>query len=133
MHYIILSEKKYYQILESIKYWTTMDCINWITNDTTKKLFNSDNKDFIPFVFAVFSTLNANIGVHKLKRIQLLSLLLLTSNFPYGGVFCQIGTGEGKSTIVEFLSAFLALTGNTVDIISSSPILAERDSKDKKR
>ena len=131
--YIILSEKKYYQILESIKYWTTMDCINWITNDTTKKLFNSDNKDFIPFVFAVFSTLNANIGVHKLKRIQLLSLLLLTSNFPYGGVFCQIGTGEGKSTIVEFLSAFLALTGNTVDIISSSPILAERDSKDKKK
>ena len=73
------------------------------------------------------------MDIYKLKRIQLLSLLLLTSNYPYWGVFCEIGMGEGKSTVVEFLTAFLASGGHIVDIISSSPILTERDAKDSKR
>jgi preprotein translocase subunit SecA len=127
--YLILSEKNYNQFLEKINNWDRIQCIDWINDN--KDLFNSNKKDFIPSVFAVFSVLNKNIGLYILKRIQLLSLLLLTSNYPNGGVFCEIGTGEGKSTIVEFLAAFLGLSGATVDIISSSPILAERDAKDK--
>lgn len=124
-------KKKSNQFWEKMKDWDIIQCSNWISDN--KLLFNSNNKDFIPNIFEVFSILNKNIGLFKLKRIQLLSLLLLTSNYPNGGVFCEIGTGEGKSTIVEFLTAFLALSGKTVDIISSSPILAERDAKDKKK
>ena len=129
--YLVSSEQKYSQFLENIKYWNTIDCIDWINDN--RHLFYSEDKDFISEVFAVFSTLNKCLGEYKLRRIQLLSLVLLTSNYPYGGVFCEIGTGEGKSTIVEFLAAFLALTGNTVDIISSSPILAKRDAEDPKK
>lgn len=39
----------------------------------------------------------------------------------------QVGTGEGKSCIVAMFAAYCALTGKNVDIISSSPVLAERD------
>ena len=132
--YLILSEIKYNEYLEKRKDWDIIQCSNWIS-DNKNNLFNSNNgnKDFIPEIFAVFSILNKNIGLYHLKRIQLLSLLLLTSNYPNGGVFCEIGTGEGKSTIVEFLAAFLALSGKKVDIISSSPILAERDAKDENK
>ena len=49
------------------------------------------------------------------------------------GVFCKINTGEGKSTIIQFLAAYKVLCGNKVDIVSSSPVLAERDAKDKKK
>ncbi|KTF74287.1 hypothetical protein cypCar_00042689 [Cyprinus carpio] len=39
----------------------------------------------------------------------------------------QVGTGEGKSCIVAMFAAYQAMVGNTPDIISSSPVLAERD------
>ncbi|XP_056625910.1 protein translocase subunit SecA-like [Triplophysa dalaica] len=42
----------------------------------------------------------------------------------------QVGTGEGKSCIVAMFAAYQALEGKTPDVISSSPILAERDAKE---
>ncbi|KAI5087931.1 hypothetical protein C0J45_22420, partial [Silurus meridionalis] len=42
----------------------------------------------------------------------------------------QVGTGEGKSCIVAMLAAYRAMNGASVDIISSSPVLAERDAKE---
>ncbi|XP_016383692.1 protein translocase subunit SecA-like [Sinocyclocheilus rhinocerous] len=42
----------------------------------------------------------------------------------------QVGTGEGKSCIVAMFAAYQAMMGNTPDIISSSPVLAERDAKE---
>lgn len=42
----------------------------------------------------------------------------------------QVRTGEGKSCIVAMFAAYRALKGEKVDIISSSPVLAERDRKD---
>ncbi|RXN08644.1 translocase subunit -like protein [Labeo rohita] len=42
----------------------------------------------------------------------------------------QVGTGEGKSCIVAMFAAYQAMTGKTPDIISSSPVLAERDAKE---
>ena len=49
-----------------------------------------------------------------------------------GGIFLQINTGEGKSLIIQFLAAYLALLGNKVDIISSSSVLADRDADNEK-
>ncbi|XP_051756340.1 protein translocase subunit SecA-like [Ctenopharyngodon idella] len=42
----------------------------------------------------------------------------------------QVGTGEGKSCIVAMFAAYQAMMGKTPDIISSSPVLAERDAKE---
>ena len=44
----------------------------------------------------------------------------------------QINTGEGKSLIIQFLAAYLALIGNKVDVISSNTVLANRDAEDEK-
>ncbi|KAM6909465.1 protein translocase subunit SecA-like [Xenentodon cancila] len=43
------------------------------------------------------------------------------------GRLIQVGTGEGKSCIVAMFAAFRAMTGQKVDIMSSSPVLAARD------
>lgn len=42
----------------------------------------------------------------------------------------QVGTGEGKSCIVAMFAAYQAMMGKTPDIISSSPVLAERDAEE---
>lgn len=46
------------------------------------------------------------------------------------GRLIQVGTGEGKSCIVAMFAAFRAMRGEKVDILTSSPVLAERDLKD---
>lgn len=43
------------------------------------------------------------------------------------GRLIQVSTGEGKTCIVAMFAAFRALNGEKVDIMSSSPVLAERD------
>ena len=49
------------------------------------------------------------------------------------GQLLQVATGEGKSTIICVLAIVSALMSQNrrVDIITSSPVLAERDAKDK--
>ena len=47
------------------------------------------------------------------------------------GIFLQINTGEGKSLIIQFFAAYLAILGNKVDIISSNTVLADRDAENK--
>ncbi|XP_077077950.1 protein translocase subunit SecA-like [Siphateles boraxobius] len=42
----------------------------------------------------------------------------------------QVGTGEGKSCIVAMFAAYQVMKGKTPDIISSSPVLAERDAEE---
>lgn len=49
------------------------------------------------------------------------------------GQFIQVATGEGKSCIVAMFAAYKAMKGKTVHILSSSPILAERDMDDWKK
>ncbi|XP_078020575.1 uncharacterized protein LOC144459794 [Epinephelus lanceolatus] len=43
------------------------------------------------------------------------------------GRLIQVNSGEGKSCIVAMFAAFRAMRGEKVDIITSSPVLAERD------
>ena len=71
---------------------------------------------------------------------SLLSLYNYDSNEAIRGKLLQVATGEGKSTIVCILAIVNALRGegaaggiNKVDVITSSPVLAERDAKEKAR
>ena len=107
---------------------TKDDIKEWITTNKDKI---KDNK-FRGNIFALFNKVNKKITGFDIRPIQLISLLILTKNEPkLGGIFLQINTGEGKSLIIQFLSAYLALLGYNVDVISSSSILADRDAEDK--
>ena len=64
------------------------------------------------------------------RKIQIISLLLILYNKE---LIEEVKTGEGKSTIIMFLATIKALKGKKVDILTSSPVLAERDSKQNKQ
>ncbi|EFN78490.1 Protein translocase subunit secA [Harpegnathos saltator] len=63
----------------------------------------------------------------RLRDTQKLAILTLFRNEC--STLMQISTGEGKSLIIAALSILKALCGQKVDIITSSSILAKRDSK----
>ncbi|XP_008304893.1 uncharacterized protein LOC103376295 [Stegastes partitus] len=65
---------------------------------------------------------------YKPRLTQMVSWCLLALSKT--GRLIQVGTGEGKSCIVAMFAAYRALRGEKVDIMSSSPVLAERDLKD---
>ncbi|WP_133138632.1 hypothetical protein [Legionella genomosp. 1] len=59
---------------------------------------------------------------------QILSILaLLNAPEKMKGRIAQIKTGEGKSSIIALLAAFMACQGQSVDVITSSSYLARRD------
>lgn len=61
---------------------------------------------------------------------QILSLLaLINTPDKLKGRIAQIKTGEGKSTIIAMLAAFMGSQGYFVDIVTSSSYLAKRDCK----
>ena len=77
------------------------------------------------------------LGVKKeigyLPRVtQLVSLvmLLMSRTSELNGCLLEISTGEGKSCIIAMLAVILALRGNNVDVVTSSPLLARRDVKE---
>jgi len=66
-----------------------------------------------------------------LTNAQVLSCIVLLNADPKKGRLLQVGTGEGKSTIVSVIAIVHALQGKKVDIITSNPVLADRDAKEK--
>lgn len=66
---------------------------------------------------------------HQLRQTQLCALLLFLHGYfsPGVGFLAEIATGEGKSTIIACLAVMKSLEGEVVDIVTSSPVLAERD------
>ncbi len=62
------------------------------------------------------------------RKIQIISFLYFINKEKSEGLIQQINTGEGKSLIIAFLSVYIALKQKKkVDILTSSPILAQRD------
>ena len=88
-------------------------------------------KNFRGNVFAFLNSVNKQIIKFDLRPIQLISLLFLSNSNE--GIFLQINTGEGKSLIIQLFAAYLALSGQKVDVISSSSVLADRDAEDPKK
>jgi preprotein translocase subunit SecA len=112
-----------------IKNWTESDCLQW-SKALKAKPSQAKNPAFLAEIIAVVSRGNVLATTHQPRPIQLFSLLLLLDANDYGRL-AQIATGEGKSTIVALLAAIKALQGETVDVVSSSPLLAFRDATEK--
>ena len=96
---------------------------------------NIKKNEFRGNVFSFLNIINKKIIKYDIRPIQLISLLFLSkentsASSKSKGIFLQINTGEGKSLIIQFFAAYLALQGKKVDIITSSSVLADRDAED---
>ena len=56
--------------------------------------------------------------------------LLIARRMENEGRLLEILTGEGKSCVIAMVAATYALLGRTVDIVTSSPVLSQRDAEE---
>ena len=116
-------------------YNTEMTICNW--NEKLIYLWSAKMKTYrMDFsdeeAIAVIKQANFLITGHTLTDTQILcSLIALQCEDNLRGRLLEVATGEGKSTIVCILAIINCLRGKQVHVITSSPVLAERDAKQK--
>jgi len=108
--------------------WDEQQIYYW-TKSIKKEFF--ENPDYIIEALSVSKRANYLHTGFQLNDAQLLSCLIALNREEGKGIFLQVATGEGKSTIVSVLAIIHALQGKKVDIITSSSVLAQRDAKEK--
>ena len=91
-----------------------------------KNLKQYTNEFYIQLISILILVCELKFG-YKPREIQIISLLLFIFKNKEQGIIEQIYTGEGKSLIITLLATVKAFTGYKVDILTSSPVLAERD------
>jgi hypothetical protein len=117
------------QLYQPICDWGYKDIKIWADKVKASSDLFLQQPDFIKELLAVLNQANClNTGFY-LTASQLLSCLIALEKSPDRGRLLQVTTGEGKTTIVSLLAVIYALQGRCVDIITSSPVLAERDAK----
>ena len=77
----------------------------------------------IYLVTALMNRANKIVTGYELRPAQILSTLeFFREN---GNKFCQVNTGEGKTTLTSLIAVVKSLQGESVDIITSNKVLAE--------
>ena len=101
-----------------------------ITKETINDPNNKDLKNKEDDLIAIINNGVKSIKGYQLRDSQIYALLVLLNKKQYRGKIAQILTGEGKTIIINCLAIILALKGHKVDIVTSNPILAIRDSEE---
>ena len=113
----------------AIKDWNKEQVGEWSNQIMTLKLKDQDPVEIdkhLPEILAVMMRANEIDTGNSLRSVQIAAILsLMTAHNK--GLILQISTGEGKSTITAISAAIKALQGRTVDVITSSSVLAQRD------
>ena len=91
-------------------------------------------KDFDEKLIAFMIIASEEIYYQTPRVIQILCLLFYLEGYKENyNLIQEVLTGEGKTLTISFLALYLAIVGNKVDILTSSPILAKRDAKERKK
>ena len=95
-----------------------------------KKPLSEFDETLIPFMIIQSEKLYKETP----RLIQIICLLYYLEGYENNsGLILEVLTGEGKTLIISFFALYMAILGNKVDILTSSPVLAERDSKNRKK
>ena len=90
-----------------------------------------DDLDLLPTCIALTSMALKTCKKFKPLNTQLVSYcLLIDRKINNKGRLLDILTGEGKSCVIAMVAATYALLGRTVDIVTSSPVLSQRDAEE---
>ena len=89
----------------------------------------ANNPKMLPEIIAVIDKAVALHEKYAPRTVQLVSLITSVLDNDKGKLL-QISTGEGKSTTTAMLGTLKGLQGKNVDIITSSQVLAKRDTSD---
>mgnify|MGYP002623761575 CR=1 FL=1 len=106
-----------------------------LTNLYSNSEITKDNitEDLKKNDIALLAIINNNIKKVKkfpLRDSQIYALLALLNKKINRGKIVQILTGEGKTVIINCLAIIMVLKGHKVDIVTSNPVLAKRDSEE---
>ncbi|RNA03523.1 pre translocase subunit [Brachionus plicatilis] len=115
------------QTVHPIAHWNEKQISQW--SKQKSKMKNVKSYEAI----AVIKQANLIQTGHTLTDTQILCSLIALNNGDQElkSKLLEVVTGEGKSTIICILAIINALKGFKVDVITSSPVLAERDAKQK--
>ena len=95
------------------------------------RIRNSEQKDSLDVLSSCLAVTSMALYTCKAfwpLNTQLVSYcLLIAREIKNRGRLLGILTGEGKSCIIAMVAATFALLGRTVDIVTSSPVLSQRD------
>ncbi|KAH7687837.1 Helicase conserved C-terminal domain containing protein [Aphelenchoides avenae] len=83
-------------------------------------------------VIALLIRANELFNGQRPRIPQVLAVLLLLQRTKGKNRLLQQATGEGKSATCAMMAVILALQGQFVDVITSSPLLAKRDADDRR-
>ena len=98
------------------------------------KTDNEKEPDFDEKLIAYMTIASEKIYGQTPRLIQIICLLYYLEGYIGDfGLILEVLTGEGKTLTISFLALYLAILGNKVDILTSSPILSERDAKNRKK
>lgn len=113
-----------------IAQWRLSDCAAW-AKAVRERRADALDPGFMAELVTVLCQTRALVKYQPPRDIQILALLILL-NAKEKGRIAEIATGEGKTTLVALLAAFKVLQGHTVDVISSSSVLAHRDAEEER-
>ena len=91
-------------------------------------------KDFDQKLISFMIIAHEEIYSQTPRAIQIICLLFYLEGYKKNyNLILEVLTGEGKTLTISFLALYLSLVGNKVDILTSSPVLAQRDAKEREK
>lgn len=119
----------------AIKNWNDQHITDW-SQEVKKNPVKLNESDSLLEAVAVakraYEVFEINRGHNYTLRLpQILSLIIILNNLDKG-YLAQVNTGEGKTIVIAMLATIKSLSGQKVDIVTSSPVLATRDATEMK-